>query len=162
MSYNGSVPRWPWFLAKFTDSSVPRMLLCPSMSFIYANEYKTISVDGLLDSNSYYLQYTPYGLGDMVGDDWNPTLASVDTPSGRMLIADAALNKTTNYGFYYMRPWVSTDNSCLDAVRHNRTVNTLFLDFHVEGVKTTGGVHTDGYCPEVTSYSTTYWSWDKR
>ena len=158
MTYGDQAPRWMWFLAK-EDPSIKNLFIDPGFANNVDQYIKSYTVDQLLDNSSYYMQYASYGMNNWIGDDYNGNIDGISMPTMRMLIADGALGGQSNLGFYNLVPWCATDKGTIDGIRHNMTINTLFLDGHVEGVRGTGATHLSGGKPTVRA-GIAYWCWE--
>ena len=158
---NGSqLAYWSWFLCN-EDPSVKNLLLDPAFSTVYDSQVRNYSVAELGQSDAQHLLYTPYGM-PCYFVKFQVLMGSVSNPSARMLIADSII--ADNYGFWEMVPWYdATYHGNPDAVRHGGSVNSLFLDGHVEKVKGNASARAAGAnpLPPDTTSRTLWWSWDE-
>ena len=160
-------PAWTWFLMR-EDASMKNLLFCPAFNNAYASTMKALDLNGFLSGSGdpvYYTKYFDYGMSGKicgsVGDGYQNALTALSNPGARMLVADTVLAGTPTLGFYEVCPWYSAGRGVIDGVRHNMSVDTTFLDGHVEKVKVTGSNHASATpaMPTVTDY-TNYFSAD--
>ena len=148
--------------------SLRDMMFCPAFTNPNSSTMKGLTLNGFLSGSgdaTYYTKRFDYGISAVLygttGDGVAAALTAASNPAGRMLVADSVLSDGST-GFHEATYWIADGRGTIDGVRHNMSVDTTYLDGHVEKVKVTGSNHlsaTPGL-PSISPAGIGYWSID--
>ena len=138
---------WVHQLKRHNKSLTNKLFLCP------AND--TLRFSWISDPNNFWNtsvnpQQTEYGFNLGIVDPYSPSkygkITRIKNPSTKVFLMDAVSNKSLTdpsviFGKWRVSPtnyignWQTTGGWGRPAVRHAKTVNVLYGDYHVEGAK---------------------------
>ena len=164
------------YTGKKSKSGYGDIFLCPAQNNPSADDIKSsiTSNRGILKNIDYGYNYAYLGSSRYDGYTagqasslGNPAkISQLAKPSSRICVADSIYAADTKLGYYMLSPFYTTGYIGILAGRHNGSVNVLWADGHVAGVKTIpcapGGALVNAYNNPSFIHTASKSNWKRR
>ncbi len=129
-----------WAGGLIGDGLSGKVLMCPGFSGALDLSGITTDEGHNPDNGNWWYYYTnmAYGINSAIQYSGKQKTTSAQAPSTTFLISDVVNSTKSSEGHWIMNDKFEDNYGCPDA-RHGGTVNTLYLDGHVDGRKSNAG-----------------------